>query len=234
MKTVLITGVGRGIGRALAQTFLAEGYAVIGTFHSNRHRFTDKNFTGYTLNLASPKSISRCAKEIQKHRQKVDIYINNAGVLVDEDEIDVAVGTLRKTLEVNLLGTIDFTERMLASINTGGHIVNISSSAGSLELTGKGASHHPLHYPSYKISKAALNMYTRTLALRLKDSSTSSEPNGEGTIVVSSVHPGWVKTKMGGSDAEISPEKAAKDIFDFAITHPKTGHFWCAGKKLPW
>lgn len=53
-------------------------------------------------------------------------------------------------------------------------------------------------------------------------------------IVVSSVHPGWVKTEMGGMEADIAPEGAAQEVFDFAITHPETGLFWHAGKQLPW
>lgn len=143
-------------------------------------------------------------------------------LFLTREETSVAIETLRKTLQVNLVGTIDFTERMLPLINQGGHIVNISSSAGSLAEVGY-ESHFPGHYPSYKISKTALNMYTRTLALRLKDN-----------IIVSSVHPGWVKTDMGGTEADITPEEAAEHIFGLAVSKPETGQFWFNGKKIPW
>lgn len=224
MKTVLITGVGSGIGRALTEKFLKEGYVVIGTYRSNPPDFTHDSFVVYQLDLSSTESISGCFESLKKSGHTIDILINNAGALFDEDETKVNVEKLRQTLEVNLIGTIDFTERILASIHAGGHIVNISSTAGSLDLTGKGASHEPGHYPAYKISKAALNMYTRTLALRLKKEK----------IAVSSVHPGWVRTDMGGPEADISPNEAAKDIFNFAITHPETGRFWHAGSQIPW
>ena len=224
MKKVLITGVGKGIGQALAQKFLDEGYVVIGTTLSGSSDFEDRHFSCYRLDLSSPKSISACAEKVRKAEGKIDILINNAGVLLDEEETSVKPGILRKTLEVNLIGTIDFTEHIIPFVRTRGHIVNISSTAGSLALTSKNVSHHPHHYPAYKISKTALNMYTRTLAQALKNKG----------IAVSSVHPGWVKTDMGGADADITPQKAAKQIFDFAVTHPATGNFWYAGKKLPW
>ena len=91
-------------------------------------------------------------------------------------------------------------------------------------MAGQALSHFPYHYPSYKISKAALNMYTRTLALRLKESD----------IIVSSVHPGWARTDMGGQDADISPEEAAEGIYGVATSKPETGQFWFRGKHLPW
>ncbi len=224
VKTILITGVDKGIGRALARKFLDEKYIVIGTYLSDQPDFSDKYFSCYPLDLSSSASIVSCIKEIDKAKHRFDVQINNAGALFDEEETEVVISKLRQTLEVNLIGTIDFTERMLSHINPGGHIINISSTAGSLELAGTGASHYPYHYPSYKISKAALNMYTRTLAPRLEKKD----------IVVSSVHPGWVKTDMGGTEAELTPEEAAELIFEFASTHPETGRFWHAGEPVPW
>lgn len=178
----------------------------------------------FPVDLSSPESISRCLRRIKDAGHAFDILVNNAGALFDEDETRVVMKKLRQTLQVNLIGTIDFTERLLPYMRRGGHIINMSSTAGSLALAGTGQSHYPYHYPSYKISKAALNMYTCTLAHRLKKRS----------ITVSSVHPGWVKTGMGGPRADLLPETAAGHIFHFAMTHPETGRFWYAGKPLPW
>jgi NAD(P)-dependent dehydrogenase (short-subunit alcohol dehydrogenase family) len=142
------------------------------------------------------------------------------------------VDKLRKTLEVNLIGTIDFTEHIIPSMDKSAHIVNISSSAGSLndtDMEDAKTSHFPFHYPAYKISKCALNMYTRTLAMRMQH-----ERNSEDFITVSSVHPGWVKTAMGGDDANLTPEEAAGNIYTLAISKPETGQFWFNGKKHPW
>lgn len=225
MNTALITGIGKGIGKALAEKFLKEDYFVIGTVFSGVAP-THKNLSVYELDLSKPASIASCVESVAKSGKKIDILINNAGVLIDEDKTRVVVDLLKKTLEINLIGTIDFTERVIPLMNKGGHIVNISSRAGSLELASDGPnpSHYPYHYPSYKISKAALNMYTRTLAIQVKDLG----------IAVSSVHPGWVKTDIGGEEADITPKEAAEGIYKLAISKPETGQFWFKNKKLPW
>ncbi len=221
MKTIIITGASRGIGLALTKRFLKNGDFVIGTSTTGKSNFKHDNLKMFQLELSNPKSIESCAKEVTDFGREIDILINNAGMVVEE-EVDspvIVLDYLRKTLEVNLIGTVDFTERVIPLINEGGHIVNISSRAGSL-----GQEEYTLNYPSYRISKTALNMVTRILAVRLKDK-----------IKVSSVHPGWVKTDMGGDEAEISPEEAAEDIFTLANSIDiETGNFWFKGKKFPW
>ena len=222
MKNVLITGIGRGIGQALAKKFLDEGYFVLGTTRDGKIDFKNGNLSVHQLELTSKASIVRCADEILGSKKSIDILINNAGGLFDEEETTVIPDKLRETLEVNLISPIDLTERILSAVNQGGHIVNISSTAGSLSLVGN-ESHMEGHYPAYKISKVAVNMYTRTLALRFKDK-----------ITVSSVHPGWVKTEMGGENATETPEQAAESIFKLAISKPESGQFWFNGEKIPW
>jgi NAD(P)-dependent dehydrogenase (short-subunit alcohol dehydrogenase family) len=224
MQTVLITGVGRGIGKALSNVFLEKGFFVLGTSTTGTVDYAHENLLVYQLDLSSSENIETCVKAIQNRDKKIDVLINNAGVLLDDDDTVLIPEKLRSTLEVNLVGTTDFTERMLPGMTSYGHIIFISSTAGSLEYTGHLESHWPNHYPAYKISKAALNMYMRTLAQRLKKDG----------LIVSSVHPGWVKTDMGGAEADISPEEAADGIYQFALTSPETGFFWFKGEKLPW
>ncbi len=229
LKTVLITGISRGIGKALAQKFLAEGYKVIGTSINGKIDFGHENLTVYKLDLSKPRSIKKCVIKIFKSGVKIDIMHNNAGALFDDEETHVVIDKLQRTLTVNLFGTIDFTEQMASNINKGGHIINTSSSAGSLtdtDMKDALTSHFPFHYPSYKISKCALNMYTRTLAMRLVHEKKE--------ITVSSVHPGWVRTDMGGEDAPMLPAEAADWIYKLAISKPETGCFWFKGEKYPW
>lgn len=221
MKNVVITGISRGIGKALAQKFIAEGYFVVGTSITGEVDYSHDNLSVYKLDLSSPESIEQCTKEIISTEKTIDILINNAGVLLDEEETKVMPELLRQTLEINVIGPIDFTERLLFIVNTGAHIIQMSSSAGSLFLAGH-ESHYEGHYPAYKISKTAINMYTRTLAIRCKDK------------IVSSIHPGWVKTDMGGEEADITPEEAAEHIVNFALSQPETGQFWFNGEKMPW
>ncbi len=222
MANIVVTGTGRGIGKALARKFAAEGHSVTGTYLSGD---AEKGACEavWRLDLSSQESIASCAEEIARSGRKIDILVNNAGILLDEDETAVDIPKLRRTMEVNVIGTADFTERMVPLMAEGGHIVNISSTAGSLELVDDGKSHYPGRYPAYKISKAALNMYTRTLAGRLM-----------GHSAVSSVHPGWVRTDMGGPEADMSPEEAAEGIYALAVARPETGQFWFKGEKIPW
>jgi NAD(P)-dependent dehydrogenase (short-subunit alcohol dehydrogenase family) len=223
MKTVLITGISKGIGKALALKYLSEGYSVLGTSTNGEVDFSDKNLKVFCLDLSISQSIKDCVAEISKLGVKIDILHNNAGVLLDENETVVIADILRKTLEVNLIGAADFTEKVIPILNVNSHIVFTSSSAGSLsEISTE--SHHAGYYPAYKISKCALNMYMRTLSLRLKDK-----------IKVSSVHPGWVKTDMGGEGAPVTPEEAAKYIFETATKENiETGQFWFNGEKFGW
>ena len=227
MKTVLITGIGRGIGKALAQKFLAEGYAVIGTTFNSTAPFEHANLKTYPLDLSSPESIKQCADSVKASGAKIDILINNAGALFDDEETHLVADKLRKTLEVNVVGTADLTEQVIPLMNRDGHIVSISSQAGSItDMDHIEDSHEPYHYPAYKISKCALDMYVRTLAVRMTHENTG--------ILVSAVHPGWVKTDMGGDEAPTTPEEAAGHIFKLAVSHPETGQFWFNGEKYPW
>jgi len=219
MKTILITGVSRGIGKALAQRFLENRDFIIGTSTTGKANWNNKNLKIFKLNLAEEKSIEDCAKRIKEFHKRIDVLINNAGIVIEEEvnEKLIDMDYLRKILEINLLGTIDFTERIIPLMNSGGHIINISSHAGSLN------GNYGKNYPSYRISKVGLNMFTKILAARLN-----------GKITVSSVHPGWVKTDMGGEEAEREPEEAAEDIFKLTNSNIETGQFWFKGKKYPW
>jgi NAD(P)-dependent dehydrogenase (short-subunit alcohol dehydrogenase family) len=220
MKTIVITGVSRGIGQALAERFLQNGDFVIGTSTSGQATIEYENLIVLPLDLANRASIESCAASIQSLNKPIDILINNAGIWSGVDENPtIRVDLLRKVLEVNLFGTIEFTERITPRLSVGSHIVNISSRMGSLKLCDEFGT----NWPDYKISKCALNMVTRIWADRLK-----------GKITVSSVHPGWVQTDMGGDDADLTPAEAAEDIFTLATSHPESGQFWFKGEKYPW
>jgi NAD(P)-dependent dehydrogenase (short-subunit alcohol dehydrogenase family) len=239
MKNVLITGVDKGIGKALLEKFAREDFFVIGTCLgidsgdkikeelSKENNFSD-NLKIFQMDLSETKSIENCVSEIKKflteNDKKINILINNAGVMLDRNQTNLDILNLRKSLEINLIGPADFTERFLQDFDGEGHILNISSIAGSFAHVDSGTGRAPNFYPAYRISKTALNMHTNILAERLK----------EKNIIVSAVHPGLTKTDMGGPEGVFSPKETAENIFKFAISKPETGNFWFNGQKIAW
>jgi len=225
MKTVLITGVGRGIGLATAKKFLKEEWTVIGTFHKAPVPFADPKFMPIELDLSMSESIDRAAEEIDKRKVRIDVLVNNAGIILDAKDPVADAEKVRGTLAVNVVGVVDFTEKTIPFLVEKAHVINIDSNYGSFSL--------PIDDETstgYRISKAALNMYTRTLAFRLKDKG----------IVVSSLDPGWVKTDMGNAVAsetekpDRTPDEAADDIYKLATATVPSGRFWRFGKEREW
>jgi len=218
-RNIFITGASRGIGRALAERFLSNGDFVIGTSITGQADFQHDNLIFLPLDLSFSNSIVECLERFLALDKKIDVVINNAGILLDDwNGSGFNVQMLRDTLKVNLISQVDLTEKLLASINKGGQIVNVSSILGSLTLTlGTG-----VMTPAYSISKTALNMYTKTLSERLK-----------GQVLVSSVHPGNVKTDLN-EEGTISPREAAEDIFKLVESKPETGQFWFKGRRMDW
>lgn len=234
MKTVVITGITRGIGLATARRFLDNGWNVVGTWRGSEAPLSapvsgsggaSGTLTQVELDISSSTDIARAAQEIAEKAPSIDVLVNNAGVLLDSDEDGINMEKLRATFDVNLFGLIDLTERLVPRMHAGSHIINLDSGHGAMSIPIDDATSS-----AYRMSKAALNMYTRTAAFRLKEKG----------IIVSSIAPGWVKTAMGNSlatDAEKpdrTPEDAAEDIYQLAISNPESGFFWEFGKKREW
>ena len=210
-KTILITGTSQGIGHALTKLLLINGYRVIGTNTTGIDNINEDNYKSCSLDLSNLDSIAAFEKNFQSDNIKIDILINNAGIGPDLDfELPEEI-SFQKTFDVNVTGTTFFTEQMLQHLNVGGKIINISSKMGSIDVCEKNDS------VAYRMSKAALNMYTKILSNRL-----------EGKQFVASVHPGWVRTNISKSNinGRLSPEESAQKIFEFITSDFKTGTFW--------
>ena len=211
-KTVLITGASKGIGFALAEQFLNKGDIVIGTSRTGEiENIFHSSFQALKLDLSDNESIKRLYVFLEDRNITIDILINNAGIGPDLDTIRPDIESFRQTFDVNSTGTVFLTEQLLKHINVGGKIINISSKMGSIELCELTDS------VAYRMSKAALNMYTKTLTNRLLDKQ-----------FVAAVHPGWVRTTISKSNVNgrLSPEESAQKIYDFVVSDFKTGIFW--------
>ncbi len=226
-RVALITGANRGIGFEAAKQLLARGYAVILSGRDERavaEAAAQVGAVPLVLDVTRDEDARRAVAFVKERFGRLDALINNAGVLLDEgvSGLEVPIETVQKTFEVNVYGALRLSQAFAPMMvaQRYGRIVNVSSIMGSLTHAGPG-------YLAYRSSKAALNMVTRVLAAELK---------GTG-VLVNSVHPGWVRTRMGGPAAPLAPEEGAKALV-WAATLPEGGptggFFEGEGKPLPW
>ncbi|MED5100501.1 SDR family oxidoreductase [Niallia circulans] len=206
---ILITGANRGLGIHLAKTALKRGHTVLtgvrtvqetSPINLLKAKYPDHLHT-YYLDVTQEESIIKAAELAAKDVGAIDGIINNAGVLTERgkkiEELDFE--HVQFTMDVNVLGPMRVVKHFLPLIykGEGKAIINISSEAGSIQNAYGG------DFP-YGISKAALNMFSVQLSRYVN----------EKNITVYAIHPGWIKTDMGGEDATGYPDESANGILD--------------------
>lgn len=226
MATYLITGANRGIGLELARQLAGSGHDVIGTA---RDPSGAAELAGIAkveaCDVGDEDSVRALAKRLSG--VPVDVLVNNAGVFPDrhkglmEFDAESAVACLR----VNTVGPLVVSRAVLENLEAGAGklIVNISSTMGCLAQVGEQTQANF----AYRGSKAALNMVTLLTANELRDRG----------IACVSHHPGWVKTDMGGANAQLTTEQSASTMIAAwaKLTMAETGRFLDTdGSKLPW
>ncbi len=226
MSNLMITGANRGIGLALASRYAEAGWSLHATARNPDqaealHALPDTKV--YRLDVTSQDSIEAFAEEVKG--LPIDHLINNAGIMGPRE---VTLGETQRAdwlevLGVNTVAPWLVTERLIANLEagSGARSAVISSQLGSITNAFLG-------WPwLYAVSKAGVNMVMRQLSLEL----------GEKGIVSLAVHPGWVRTDMGGSEADISPQEAADGIFKLisGSTPEMNGAFFAYnGEPMPW
>lgn len=211
-KTVLITGASRGIGFALAEHFLTNGFNVIGTSRTGEIKnLNHSNLEVLELDLSNEKTIQNLDQILANKNIQIDILINNAGIGPDLYTLEPQKESFKQTFDVNVTGTVFFTELAQRYIKDQGKIINISSKMGSIEVCTSTDS------VAYRMSKTALNMYTKILVNRLS-----------GKQFVAAIHPGSVRTTIAGETARgrLSTNESSSKIFDFITSDFESGTFW--------
>ena len=219
-STVLITGANRGVGLALAQHYHREGWQVIGVCRSASAELADvaeRVIEG--IDVTREADVAGLAEALVGTR--LDLLINNAGLLRDEQLGEIDFDTIREQMEINAYAPLRVAEALLPCLGEGSKIANITSRMGSIADNDSGGRY------GYRASKAALNAFGKSLAMDLA-------PRG---IAVAQLHPGYVQTRMVNFGGLISPDEAAAGIAARieALSLETSGGFWHSnGEPLPW
>ena len=238
-KVALVTGANKGIGFEIARQLAEAGIAVMmgaRNLQRGQHAASDLAKTGLDIeaieiDLTDEASIASAAEKLAAKYGRLDILINNAGIVDPEDGTPSVSSTAatRRLMETNFLGTLAVTQAMLPLLrrSNAGRIVNLSTTLGSLAINGDpSAPYYEARLIGYNASKAALNMLTVQLAAELKNTS----------IVVNSVAPGYVKTDLTGGNGFMTPAEGARLPVEYALLGPDavSGSFIEPQGNVPW
>lgn len=225
---VLITGAGRGLGTAFTRTYLEEGNRVWALIRrdpseellSLKEEFGE-NLSFITADVASTEDCSRAGNEFT---EPLDLIINNAAVQNKDSKEDLFTCDLDAALseyDVNAIGPLRVAKAFLPHMGEGGVIANISSEAGSIQTSWRKSEY------GYCMSKAALNRGSVILGEFLKEKG----------IKVMCIHPGWLRTDMGGGNAIHEPFENARILMEYIETYKPyedTPFFDFDGQIFPW
>ena len=225
----LISGGNRGLGLETGRQLAAQGYHVLlGSRDLAAGRAMAKEIDGSVeaveLDVTSDAATARL-RGVVEERGRLDALVNNAGITgrasYGTSILELDLADLAHVIDVNVAGAVRVASAVVPLMRAHGKgcIVNVSSGMGQLSDMGKGA-------PAYRLSKTALNAFTRVLSQEL----------GGTLIKVNAVCPGWVRTDLGGPNASLAVEDGARGIV-WAATLPAdgpTGGFFRHGKAIAW
>ncbi len=226
---ICITGANRGIGLGLTTLLVSQKHEVIATTrNANKsseliklQKTNQKHLSITELDITSDENIN-CFKDDFKWKN-LDILINNAGILENgtTNFEELSINTIQNSFEVNTIGPMKLTKSLFPFLKKSKNPKNIyvTSKMGSLSDNTSGG------YYAYRMSKAALNMFCRSLARDFPK------------IISTVIHPGWVKTDMGGINAITSIRDSTNGIIEkiFSLEQEDSGEFFnYKGDKLNW
>jgi NAD(P)-dependent dehydrogenase (short-subunit alcohol dehydrogenase family) len=231
----LVTGANKGIGFEVARDLARKGFhvflgarnekagqAAVQKLNKEGEKEDYGEIAFIKIDVSKPDSIRRAAEEFSRSTDRLDVLVNNAGVLLDDDKdvLTITPEIFETTLRTNTLGALLVSQAFVPFLKKSNapRIVNVSSGGGQLADGADGWA------PAYCISKTAMNGVTSQLAAALPK------------FAVNSVCPGWVRTDMGGANATRSVAEGASGIVWLAADAPQkeTSKFWRDRKVIPW
>jgi len=227
-KTVLITGANKGIGFEIARQLGQLGFKIFltarnedrGQQAADKLKSENLDTEFIQLDVTHAQSIKSAYNIFKEKCSRLDVLINNAAVLLDKVNIlEMPIPLLQQTIDTNVYGVIEVIRHFIPMMGKGSRIINISSDLGSLTNMGTYA-------PAYSISKTMLNAVTRQFAKVLANRG----------ITVNSMHPGWVRTDMGGKAAPLALEEGAETAVWLATeaSNSLTGKFLYKKNEIEW
>jgi NAD(P)-dependent dehydrogenase (short-subunit alcohol dehydrogenase family) len=217
---VLITGSSGGVGLALAEEFARADWEVFASAREPQRPELSAlarkwaNLTTLSLDVCDESTIAQATRRLEG--KSLDVLVNNAAVFPGEGHEpfeSVELKWFNAAFDSNVVGVARVTRAFLPHLrkSSRARIANISSGAGSI------SEKEDFDYYAYSVSKAALNMLTRALSAEFR-------PEG---IIVTAISPGWVKTRMGGSNAPLTPQESARSLFRTItrVTMEQSGRF---------
>jgi NAD(P)-dependent dehydrogenase (short-subunit alcohol dehydrogenase family) len=231
-RRVLVTGASRGLGAALAASFAKRGAVVFAGTRAARPAL-DHVVAAYAglvvpvpLDVASAESVARALSAVAARVPAIDILIHNAAIRspsVSQPIESIDFGDVARTFDVNSIGPLRVTQAFLPLLRLGNApvLVHVSSEAGSIGRCWRDREF------DYCMSKAAMNMATALLANYLR-----------GKVRVLSLHPGWLRTDMGGANAALDPATTAESIVELILRESESpsgpAFLDHEGRTLPW
>lgn len=219
-QSVVITGANRGIGLSLSKLYQSRGDTVYAICRSPSDALAELGVHIIDGVDVSEDAGIRCLLDALQG-VKIDLLINNAGMLRNESLGSIDKASVRAQFETNALAPLLVTEALMPQMPEGAKVALITSRMGSLEDNSSGGSY------GYRMSKTALNAAGKSLSIDLKPRA----------VAVAILHPGFVSTDMVGGHGEVSPDEAAERLAKRIdqLTLQNTGTFWHAnGDLLPW
>ncbi|MEH7828582.1 SDR family NAD(P)-dependent oxidoreductase [Gemmobacter denitrificans] len=205
MVHVLITGGARGIGRALCEAALARGWQVSCTLRQGE---PPPRVTGYRLEMVGLAGLADLAADIGP----IDILIHNAGIIGPKAGPlgDLNPDDFARVMQVNAFAPLAITRALLPQMQAGGRVLAISSQMAWMGYAKSDSI-------AYRMSKVALNKGVQAMA-------TDLAPRG---MIAVAIDPGWVRTDMGGAEADRDPAAAGAEIIALAdrLTPGQNGRF---------
>ena len=197
MKTALVTGASRGIGKAIAEKLKADNYKVLGTATSDSgvDTLNSNGIEGHLLDLNSKDSIENFWSKLESDNKTISVLVNNAGITRDNIILRMSDEEWSDIMNVHLYGTFQLSKRALKMMlkNKWGRIINISSASASIGNRGQS---------NYAAAKAGVEAFTKSLAKEV----------GKRDITINAVAPGFISTDMTENNKGVNADYLVKEI----------------------